>query len=179
MEMIQDTILNFGANLPDWLFYAVLVAVAIAVACFYIFSKQVRATAEKYDIKYETVDGMVKMVASLAIRLYVIKKGVEETAKVSRIKNIAATIDIMYPTDSSIRLSQLVSEVERAVARKFQGAELVQHQTVIEDIRNSIITELVNVGDKIKDNEHDPIINPKQVAHWIDKGVKAVEIANK
>lgn len=179
MEIIQETLLGWGVLLPDWAFWAVLVAIAIIVIGFYLFGKSIKKVTDKYDIPFETVDGMVKMMASLAIRLYVLKKGVEETNKIARIKNIAMTIDIMYPAQSSIRLSQLITETELAMGKKFGGNELIEHKVVLTDLKNSIIKELIPVGVHIKDNENDPIINPHEVASWINKGINAVNYVQK
>lgn len=177
--MIQEFFLNFAVGLPEWVFWTFTITVALIVAAFFLFSHRIKKVTDKYEIPFEAVDGMVRMMASLAIRLYVLRKGVEETNKISRIKNVASTIDLLYPTQSSIRLSKLVTEVEVAMAKKFTGAELEKHQSVIVDLQHSIIKELLPVGSHIKDNENDPVINPKEVAQWISKGVSAVNYVQK
>lgn len=179
MEIIQETLLGWGVLLPDWAFWLVLVIIGVTVIGFYLFGKSIKKVTDKYDIPFETVDGMVKMMASLAIRLYVLKKGVEETNKIARIKNIAMTIDIMYPPQSSIRLSQLILETELAIGKKFGGSELIEHKVILTDLKHSIVKELIPVGTHIKDNENDPIINPREVASWIAKGVAAVNFVQK
>lgn len=179
MEIIQETLLGWGLMLPEWAFWTLLIIIAVIVIGFYLFGKSIKKVTDKYDIPFDTVDGMVKMMASLAIRLYVLKKGVEETNKVARIKNVALTIDIMYPAQSSIRLSQLIDEVEAAMAKKFGGSELIEHKVVLTDLKHSIIKELIPVGVHIKDNENDPLINPREVASWITKGVNAVNFVQK
>ena len=179
MEIIQETLLDWGLMLPDWAFWTLLIVIAIIVVGFYLFGKSIKKVTDKYEIPFDTVDGIVKMMASLAIRLYVLKKGVEETKKVARIKNVAMTIDAMYPAQSSIRLSELINEVEVAMAKKFGGNELIEHKAVLTDLKHSIVKELIPVGVHIKDNENDPLINPREVASWINKGVSAVNYVQK
>lgn len=175
MEMIQTTLLNYGVLLPDWLFWTIMAVVAVVVLAFFFFSKHIRKVTDKYDIPFDKVDGMVKVMASLAIRLYVLKRGVEEAKKVDRIKNIALTIDLLYPSQSSIRLSSLVTELEKSIGKNFNGTELSEHRAVIKDIQQSILNELAPVGSHVNDNEKDPIINPHEIATWIEKGVRAVD----
>lgn len=177
MEFINEMLLSAGMMLPDWAFWLVIIVIGLLVAMFYIFPKQLKQAAEEYDIPYDTVDSLVKMAGSLAVRLWVLRKSVEETEKVARIKNVALTIEMLYPSTSSIRLSQLVAELETAIAQKFQGGELAQHNNVIEDLRDNLVAELVTVGPYIKDNERDPMVNPQEVAVWIEKGIRGVGTA--
>lgn len=179
MDMFQEMLLGWGVALPDWLFWMLIVLIVLVVGGFYVFNKKAKQLAVKYDIPFDKVDGMVRMMASLAIRLYVLKKGVEETNKIARIKNIALTIDLMYPNVSSIRLSTLVTELELAIGRKFSGDELVAHKRVVNELQTNIVKELIPVGMHIQDNENDPIINPREIAVWINKGISAVNFVQK
>lgn len=177
--MFQEMLLGWGVALPDWLFWMLILLIVLVVGGFYVFNKKAKQLAVKYDIPFDKVDGMVRMMASLAIRLYVLKKGVEETNKIARIKNIALTIDLMYPNVSSIRLSTLVTELELAIGRKFSGDELVAHKRVVNELQTNIVKELIPVGMHIQDNENDPIINPREIAVWINKGISAVNFVQK
>ena len=179
MEILQDMLLNYGVSMPEWVFWLFIVIVAILVIVFYVFGAHVKKLTAKYDIPFEDVDDMVKMMASLAIRLYVLRKGVEETNKIARIKNISQAIDIFYPTESRIRLSALVAELELEVSKSFSGAELVEHKILLSDMHTSILNELIPVGQHIKDNERDPVVDPKQVAAWINKGISAVDFVKR
>lgn len=179
MNTIQEVLLNYGLMLPDWAFWALMVAVWICVIGFYVFGRQVKTASEKYDIPFDKVDGMVRMMASLAIRLYVLKKGVEETQKVDRIRTLAGVIDSIYPVQSNIRLSQLVYELEKEMNKKFSGSELTQYKAIVEDIQANIVKELIPVGSHIHDNEKDPYIDPREVSAWINKGVRAVDFVQK
>ena len=179
MDFFNNLVADWGVVIPEWLFWSILAVVGVLALAFYLFSKQIRTVTDKYDIPYDRVDGVVKMLAMLAVRLYVVRKGVEETDKIARIKNVAFMVDMLYPTDSSIRLSQLVSEIEQAAARKYTGIELTQHKKVVEDIQSNILKEVVKVGDKVKDNENDPFVNPQDISKWMKKGIDAVGIAKK
>lgn len=177
--MIQNVLANYMVTTPDWLFWLFIAVVVVVVLGFIIFNKKVREFTDKHDIEYDDVDSMVRMLASLAIRIYVLKKGVEETEKVSRIKNIALMIDMLYPNKSSIRLSNLVTELEIALGRKFSGDELIEHKRTVVGLQQSIVTELLPVGKHIRDNENDPIVNPHDISAWINKGVSAVDYVSK
>ena len=45
MNTIQEVLLNYGLMLPDWAFWALMVAVGICVIGFYLFGKQVKVTS--------------------------------------------------------------------------------------------------------------------------------------
>lgn len=179
MDFINNLITEWAGVLPEWLFWTILVVVAVCVFSMYFFSKHVRKVTDKYDIPFDRVDGIVKMLAMLAVRLYVVRKGVEETDKIARIKNVALMVDTLYPTESSVRLSQLVTELEQAAGRKYAGNELLKHTQIVTDIQNNILKEVVKVGDKVNDNQHDPFINPHDISKWMQKGIDAVDLVKK
>lgn len=179
MDFLISVVNDLGAGIPDWLMWVILAIVLVLVIGFFFFSKKLKAVAKEHDVDFDKVDGLVKMLAMLAVRLYVVKKGVEETAKVERIKNVAGMVDMLYPTDSSIRLSQLVDELDNVAVGKFTGADYVAHKEIVTDLKENILHEVVKVGDKVNDNEYDPIINPQDISKWIKKGINAVNVVNK
>lgn len=176
MEFLITLVNDMGGHIPNWLMWAFLGLVLVLVVGFYFFSKQLKKVAVKHDVDFDKVDGLVKMLAMLAVRLYVVKKGVEDTQKVERIKNVAEMVDALYPTDSSIRLSQLIDDLDNMSASKFVGGDYIKHKEIVVDLKENILHEVVKVGDKVNDNEHDPIINPQDISKWIKKGLSAVNV---
>jgi hypothetical protein len=179
MDFINNLITEWSYVIPEWLFWTILAVVGVLVVAMYFFSKRVRKVTDKYDIPFDRVDGIVKMLAMLAVRLYVVRKGVEETDKITRIKNVAFMVDTLYPTESSVRLSQLVTEIELAAGRKYTGNELLKHNQIVVDIQSNILKEVIKVGDKVADNENDPLVNPRDIGKWIQKGIEAVDVIKK
>lgn len=175
MEMVESVILNQFTGLPDWVTWAFLAAAGLLFAGFYIFPKQIRSFTDKYNIPFDGVDAAVRRIAMLAVRLYVVKRGIDDTRKIEKMQTIALVIDSVYPSKgTSLRVSELVNTLSLEMARKYGGRLLDEHIELVNDISETIVNEVSKVGSKVNDNENDPLINTKDVSDWIKKGTKSV-----
>lgn len=171
MEMIDFVnvgIDTWGHLIPIQIVWVVLAFAGIVAAACYLFPKKVKQFVNKHDVEFERVDGLARVLMELALRLWVSKKGVENTKDLARIKDIARLIDTLYPTNSSIRLSDLIKQLERTTRQSdVRHGTLQEYDETLQEIKYSLLSEVVKVGNQVKDNEHNPLVNTKDLSRWL------------
>lgn len=162
-------------TLPQWVFWSFIVVAAILAITFYLFPKQIRSFSDKYHVSFAGLDNAVRRIAMLAVRLYVVKKGIEDTRMITHMKSVAQMIDTLYPKNTGIKLSELVETMNQELAKQYGGSVLGKNKEIVEGITTAMVSEIVKVGDKVKDNENDPMVNPREISSWIKKGVNTIK----
>ena len=175
MNEISNVVVQWASGMPEFVLYIICGLAAVAFITNYVFSDRIRDYAKKHGIEYAHVDRAVKQLAMLAIKLYVFKKGIEDARKVAVMKEIASLIDATYASKSTVRLSELVEYLGDEILLRYGATDDgVMRREIVKEISERVVEEVVKVGDKVNDNEHDPIVKPRDISKWIIRGTQAI-----
>ena len=162
-------------GVPDGVMWGVIIITVILVVMVYMFPRQVDVTINKPFPVTTGVVFSIQRIAMLAVRLYVVQRGIDDNHKLLKFESIALLIDKLYLYTTKIRLSQLVYEIQVELNRQNVDKRLNDQTYMIKDIQHRIVQELAYIGTKVNDNEKDPLINPNDISNWIRLGISDIK----
>lgn len=175
MGIIDQLFLNQITLLPQWAVWSFIAVAIVLAAAFYLFPKQISNFSDKYHVSFIGLDNAVRRIAMLAVRLYVVKRGIDDTRTITHMKAVSQIIDTLYPKNTGIKLSELVEAMNQELEKRYAGSVLDKNKEIVEGVTTAMVSEIVKVGDKVKDNENDPMVNPREISSWIKKGVNTIK----
>ena len=175
MGIIDQLFLNQITLLPQWAVWSFIAVAIVLAAAFYLFPKKISNFSDKYHVSFIGLDNAVRRIAMLAVRLYVVKRGIDDTRTITHMKAVSQIIDTLYPKNTGIKLSELVEVMNQELEKRYTGSALDKNKEIVEGVTTAMVSEIVKVGDKVKDNENDPMVNPREISSWIKKGVNTIK----
>lgn len=174
--LLETHVLQWALSLPEWVAIVFLGACLAAFALLYVFKVQVSNYGSKVGITFDQVEPVVKTLTMFAIQLFVMKQGLQESRRISQLRMIAQTIDSMYDTKSTLRVSELVRAMDNALMRNSEDFDINAHERaeLVKEMAARIVKEVQTVGNKVNDNENDPIVRPSDVAVWINNTINTI-----
>lgn len=175
MGILDQAFLNLMTTVPQWVFWIFIAVATLLTVAFFLFPNQIRNLTDKYHVSFVGFDNAVRRIAMLAVRLYVVKLGIEDTRMIGYMKTVAQLIETLYPKNTGIKLSELVDTMNDELAKRYGGTVLDKNKEIVAGVTTAMVNEIVKVGDKVNDNEHDPMVNPREISSWIKKGVSSIK----
>lgn len=175
-SLLQSHVMEWALGLPEWAIIAFLAACVAAFVLLFLFREQVTKYGAKVGITADQVEPVVKTLAMFAIQLFVMKQGLQETRRISQLRTITQLIDTMYDSKSTLRVSELVRAMDEALVRNAVVFDIDAQERVelVKDMAGRIVKEVQTVGNKVNDNENDPIVRPTDVAAWINNTINTI-----
>ena len=174
--LLQTQVMQWGMGLPTWLIVAFLVACLVAFALLFLFKDRFNKYGAKIGITYDQVEPVVKTLTMFAIQLFVMKQGLQESRRINQLRNIAQLIDATYDSKSTLRVSELVYAMDKALKSNEQdlGIDAQERSDLVKDMATRIVKEVKTVGNKVNDDENDPIVRPTDVSLWINNTINTI-----
>lgn len=174
--LLQTQVMQWGMGLPTWLIVAFLVACLVAFALLFLFKDRFNKYGAKIGITYDQVEPVVKTLTMFAIQLFVMKQGLQESRRINQLRNIAQLIDATYDSKSTLRVSELVYAMDKALKANEQDLDIdaQERSELVKDMAARIIKEVKTVGNKVNDDENDPIVRPTDVSLWINNTINTI-----
>lgn len=174
--LLQTQVMQWGMGLPSWLIVAFLVACLVAFALLFLFKDRFNKYGAKIGITYDQVEPVVKTLTMFAIQLFVMKQGLQESRRINQLRNIAQLIDATYDSKSTLRVSELVYAMDKALKSNEQdlGIDAQERSDLVKDMATRIVKEVKTVGNKVNDDENDPIVRPTDVSLWINNTINTI-----
>lgn len=174
--LLQTQVMQWGMGLPTWLIAVFLVTCLVAFALMFLFKDRFNKYGAKIGITYDQVEPVVKTLTMFAIQLFVMKQGLQESRRINQLRNIAQLIDATYDSKSTLRVSELVYAMDKALKANEQdlGIDAQERSELVKDMAARIIKEVKTVGNKVNDDENDPIVRPTDVSLWINNTISTI-----
>ena len=153
MDIIDQLFLNQITFLPHWAVWSFIIVAAILATAFYLFPKQINNFSDKYHVSFIGLDNAVRRIAMLAVRLYVVKRGIEDTRTITHMRAVSQIIDTLYPKNTGVKLSELVEAMNQELEKRYGGSALEKNKEIVEGITTAMVSEIVKVGDKVQQGD--------------------------